>query len=279
MSAIRDQASSDVRRAGEHVGKARTGRAGGYYAILVVLGYALFVLAGPARAQIVNTLEGYDPDAQGFSSALTGSIEATGGNTETFDAQVDVKGQWADERHRVRILFGYEYESASGDREAEDTFAHLRHNWRIEGGLHSLAFAQWQRNPFQRLRSRTLLGAGLRFDVVEHDALRLALGAAHMIEAERLQGQDDPGATHRLSSFLDAVWSIGESHELGLNAFFQPGWSDFGDLRANGTLTLESKLGGGLSLVTSANLQYDSEPPGDVETTDWEIRTGLRYRF
>lgn len=279
MSAIWDQASVFLRRAGEHVGSPRTGRAARYYAILPLIGYVAFCWADPARAQIVNTLEGYDPDARGFSSVTTGSIEATGGNTETFDAMVDAKGQWAGERHRVRVLFGYEYESASGDREAENTFAHLRHNWRIDGGLHSLAFAQWQRNPFQRLRSRTLFGAGARLDLVERDAVRLALGAAHMVEIERLRGQDDPRTVHRLSSFLDAAWSIGEGHELGLNVFFQPKWSDFGDVRGNGTITLESKLAGGLSLVTAANVEYDSEPPTDVETTDWEIRSGLRYRF
>lgn len=239
------------------------------------------VLSGPsspAAAQIVNTLEGFDAKEPGWSGAIGGSLRSTGGNSEVFDASADARLQRQSDRQRWRALFGYGFSSADGVDEAEELFAHLRHNLRLVGDAHSLAFVQVQHNPFQRLRSRVLAGAGARFDLVRGERAALSWGLAHMIERESLRGIEGERTVQRLSSFVDFRVPLRDNAGLSLTAFVQPMWADFGDVRATVSAQVEAKIAGPVSLVGTAQIGHDSEPPAEVEETDWTVRTGIRVR-
>ena len=237
---------------------------------------ALAAVPRPAGAQIVNTLEGFEAEERGWSGALGGSLRGTGGNSEVFDVATDARAQYQNERQRWRALFGYAFTRSDGEDEAEELFVHLRHNRRFAPWLRSLAFAQVQRNPFQRLQSRLLLGAGARFELVRAERARLALGLAHMLEREELEGLDDGSTRQRLSAFLDLGLPLGTNASLSATTFVQPLWEDFSDVRISASLELAARVVGDLSLVSSLEIAHDSEPPPDVEETDWTVRSGLR---
>lgn len=239
--------------------------------LLLVLGVA------PAPAQIVNTLDGFDPDERGTSGSAAVGFDAQGGNTDVVEIGAEGNLRFVTDRHTLRLMAGYDFEQADGEDQSDDSFVHLRHNRRLTHGLHSLLFAQWQRNPFQRLTRRVLLGAGARFDALADERGHLTLGAAHMAEFERVEDIDDTTA-QRLSAYLDTSWSVGKA-TVAANTFVQPRWSDFGDVRAIGSLGIESPLGGGLALGFTGTVTYDARPPDDVEETDWEVTTGFRYAF
>ena len=244
---------------------------------LIVFGWGLLA-AIPAPAQIVNTLEGFDAKQPGWSGAIGGSLRSTGGNSEVFDVAADARLQRLSDRQRWRALFGYSFSSADGVDEAEELFTHLRHNHRLVGHVHSLAFVQLQQNPFQRLRSRVLVGAGARLDLVRGERAALSWGLAHMVERESLRGIEGELTVQRLSSFVDFRVPLSENAALSLTAFVQPRWADFGDLRATASVQVEAKIAGPVSLVGTAQVAHDSEPPVEVEETDWTIRTGIRVR-
>ncbi len=248
---------------------------------LLLLGVIAWItVAAPVHAQIVNTLEGFDPAATGFDATFDAALEASGGNTETLDVETDATLQWATDVQRLRIMLGYDLERADGSDNADDSFVHLRHNRAFGRVVKSLFFVQWQRNPFQRLRSRLLLGAGARFDLVREDHVHLRFGTAHMVEIERIVGEDDVEDTdQRLSSFLDFAWRLPAGSTLTATTFVQPRWDRLDDMRAIAIAGLEAPLGGGFSLTTTVDATYDSEPPDDVEEFDWELTTGLRFRY
>ncbi len=248
--------------------------------LLLLVALVWIALASPVHAQIVNTLEGFDPAAAGLDATLDAMLEASGGNTETLDVETDATLQWATEFQRLRIMLGYDLERADGDDTADDTFVHLRHNRAFGQVVKSLLFVQWQRNPLQRLRSRLLLGAGARFDLVGEDHVHLRFGAAHMVEIERIVGEDDIEDTdQRLSSFLDFAWRLPAGSTFTATTFVQPRWDRLDDMRAIAIAGLETPLGAGFSLTTTIDATYDSEPPDDVEEFDWELATGLRFRY
>jgi hypothetical protein len=246
---------------------------------LLLVTTSLLLGFGVAPAQIVNTLEGFDPRETGWSGVLGGSLRSTGGNTEVFDAAIDARVQHRTEHQRWRAILGYAFESAGGVDQTDEYFGHLRHNHRLRGRLHSLAFAQVQHNPFQDLRSRFLVGAGARLDLVQREKARVSIGAAHMVENESLRGIDERQIAHRMSSFVDLFVPLGTNASFAVVTFVQPRWSDLGDVRAIASAQLESRVTGPLSLVLSANVAHDSEPPVGVERTDWTVRTGLRLRL
>ena len=243
---------------------------------LVLAGLLLFTAT--ASAQIVNTLEDFDPNARGAGGSAGVEFDAEGGNTDVVEVQTDMNLRYLTARHTLRAMFGYDLERADGEDQSEDTFAHLRHNRRLVERLHSLLFVQWQRNPFQRLERRILLGAGARFDAIVRESGHLSIGAAHMAEFEKIDEGDDPTA-QRLSAFVNAAWTADSGVVFAAYAFLQPRWADFGDLRAIASGGMQAPIAGGLALAVETTVTYDAEPPGDVETTDWELSAGLRYAF
>jgi len=250
-----------------------------HLSLLVVTSFTFFLAAAsPAAGQIVNTLSGFDPDERGFGGSVSLGIDAEGGNTDVFEANVESSVRHVTDAQTLRAMLGYDFERADGDDQSDDTFVHLRHNYRLVDRTHSLAFVQWQRNPFQRLETRVLVGAGARLDLLRADAGHLTFGAAHMGEFETVEDEEATTA-QRLSAYLDASWSFGNGVEIAANTFYQPRWSDFGDARAIASVGLESSLGRGFALAITGKLTYDADPPDDVETTDWKTSTGLNYRF
>lgn len=240
---------------------------------------ATLLAPAAAGAVIVNTLSGYGSDP-GWSGQLEANASASGGNTELARFGGRARAQWKGELHRFRALASAQRSESNGSRISESALLHLRHNHRLAPRLQSLAFAQLQRNPFQRLSARSLLGLGARVALVDDARGQLGLGLAHMLELERIEDTGgDEDVDHRLSSFLVGELELRGGVSLGATVFAQPRWSDFGDLRATGELGLEVELTGQLSFQSSASLTHDSNPPAGVEETDWSLGSGLGYRF
>jgi putative salt-induced outer membrane protein YdiY len=240
---------------------------------------ALLVAPRPACPAIVNTLTGFAADEPGWSGGVEAGYSASGGNSEVTHLTAGARAQRLGERHRWRLLGGYERETSGGEEVGRSLLGHLRHNRRLGRVASTLAFAQVQNNPFQRLRSRLLLGGGLRFDLAAGADWRLAIGAAHMVEIEDLEDVDDEETDHRLSSFLALGRRLREGVRLEATAFFQPRWSDPGDHRILVNAGLGVDLGGGLAHFTRFALEHDSEPPPGVEKTDWKLAVGLELKL
>jgi putative salt-induced outer membrane protein YdiY len=236
-------------------------------------------VAIPASAAILDTLGGFDASKPGWSAAAKAGFSAKGGNTELLEVSGSAQLQWQNERHRLRALGGYARQTSDAREVAEDGMLHLRHNRLIVGSVHSLSFAQVQRNPFQRLRSRTLFGLGGRVDFLQSDRGGLSLGAAHMVEIEELEGGGGRATDQRLSTFLAATAMLNTTTSLRTTIYAQPLWSEFGDLRAVALLSLSVALTEQLSLELGGQIQHDSRPPDAVEETDWSTSTALKLEI
>jgi len=237
------------------------------------------MIAPTADAQILNTLRGWSSDEPGWSGKLGASFAASGGNTDVVSVAASARAQWLGGRQRVRALVGGTRTESDGRKSSESLVGHVRHNVEIVSWFSTLVFAQVQENPFQRLESRVLLGAGGRFDVARHETWALSVGVAHMFETERLDGESGRRDDHRLSSFASAEGDLSESVTIDATAFYQPRWSDFADSRLVASGSLSVALVGSLSLEVAAAVQVDTRPPDGVERRDWSQVTGLSVSF
>lgn len=251
------------------------------YAVATALvAISLVLAAAPSRAGVIlNTLQGFARDEPGWSGKLDATFSASGGNTERVDLAAGGRAQWLGLRDRWQLIAAGEYEESGGRESARSLVVHLRQNHRLASGLHTVAFAQRQHDPFQRLQSRWLLGGGLQWDVYNDSRGRLALGATPMLEVERLQDEDDHRATGRLSTFLVIERKVSEGVRLDGVGFFQPAWADFHDYRASATLALVMAITGALDLRVGYGIEHDDAPPQDVEPTDWSTSLGLSLRL
>lgn len=242
------------------------------------LAICLLLAAPDAGAAIVNSLSGFAEDDPGWSGALGGSFGAKGGNTEQTALAADARLQWRMGRDSWRLIGSAKRTSSGGVETARVVLGHLRHNHSLSEKWSTLAFLQAQENPFQHLESRLLAGAGLRWDLLESEEFRLALGAAHMVEREKINDQEARNI-QRLSVFVTTGFQLREGVILEGLAFFQPSWSEPEDWRLLLNADLDVKVAGNISLFTGLEMEGDSRPPTGVEKIDWENRTGFRLKF
>ena len=237
----------------------------------------LVLLAVSASAQ-VNTermRRALAEDAAALS--LDASAAFATGNTEFL--QVGLGGR-ADVRagDHLAFLVGRLDLAQTDDRAFVDqSFAHLRYNRAVAPRLVAEAFTQVQRNRQERLQTRTLVGVGLRYELLQADSLGLAVGVTPMFEYEVLDGdlgtqQDGVG---RVSTYLSGRLTLASGTALSAVTYVQPRLDAPSDHRVLSQLALEVGLTRAVRLRVRADLRHDSRPPPDVEKTDLRLENGL----
>ena len=229
--------------------------------------------ASSARAQIVDTLGGWEDSGPGWTGriGLTGSL--SGGNTDVKSGSGSARAQWRGETWRLRILGNFRFEEANGLRAREESVAHARIARPGESRWTPFAFVQSQRNPFQRLETRLLVGAGAQVDLHRTETRRLAFGASPMIEYEKIIGGDE-GGRGRLSTYLRWTADFSDGVSLTLQGFYQPRLSDPEDARASVSGAAETRIVGPLSFLVRGAYRRDDQPPDGVDPDDWNLEFG-----
>jgi hypothetical protein len=235
----------------------------------------LLLAAASAGAAIVDPLAAFKEDELGWSGSADASYSASGGNTRLTTLTSTARLQWQDARERFRLLGNLERKTSESQEIARSLMAHLRHNHRLDDALATLAFVQFQENPFQRLQGRTLIGGGLRLDLLRQEESHLSWGVSDMLEIERLDGHHHADRWHRLSTFLEVRHAPREHLALQLTVFLQPRWSEPGDYRLLLTAGTRVRLAGPVVQITRFTWERDSMPPMGVKKDDWELSAGL----
>lgn len=237
--------------------------------LVAALGVAIAMPAAGAGGIIINTIQGADDHAPGWSGSADALFSGSGGNTSRLILATGGHVQWRGVRNRWQLRAGYGYEESDHRTTARNGTIHLRHNYDITDALATVAFVQVQENPFQRIESRWLVGAGLRFDALDDTTTTLSIGATPMLEMERREGDHSHVARGRLSTFLAFSQRAGRKVTFRASGFVQPLFEDFGNLRTVGTATFVVDMTDRLDLKTGVSVETNSAPAPGVKDTDW----------
>ncbi len=249
----------------------------------ILMSCCLILLLLPSRpafaGTILNTLQGYDDDEIGWSGGVDGLFSGSGGNTERILASAGARLQWRGGADRVRLQASAEYEESGREVTARNLVVHLRHNREFGDRWSTVGFVQRQSNPFQRLTSRWLLGAGLRCDLLDDDRGNVSLGATPMLEIERLTGQTGHDTRARMSVFVHAERDLAERVRLDMTGFWQPLFDDLDDWRAVGNVGLTVDMTGSVEVMTGFSVEDNARAPEGVKRTDWNSYAGVGVSF
>lgn len=159
-------------------------------------------------------------------------------------------------------------------------FAHYRYTRPLEvrDFIKWESFAQIQYNSVQKIRQRTLLGSGLRFNLVDKDSVYFTYGFAFMYEYEETTIPEFSSVI-RNSNYLSFDWKISKIWELKTIMYYQPSIGDFSDFRLSNVSSISHKLTDHISLVFNLNTLYDSNPPVDVPVNSFQTGLLVRYKF
>lgn len=174
----------------------------------------------------------------------------------------------------------------AGDKLVENQgLAHLRWTrmWRLRWGTE--VFLQSRFNEFLRLRQRSLVGAGVRFDFLNRSGWLGWLGSAYMLEYNQLIGKvvgdsEQWSLEHRWSNYLVLRKTHFDDRLLSqATVFVQPRFDRVSDFRVFGTLDVVAKIGSRVGLGLNFSLAYDARPPREVKTTDIRLSSTLNVKL
>jgi len=158
-----------------------------------------------------------------------------------------------------------------------DGFQHIRYNLQIRPRLTYEAFGQAQYNERIRIKFRSLLGTGLRFQLLKDEAFYL--GLSYMYEYEEESKSNIIRRGQRMSSYLSFRYSPSKTFSISNTSYFQPLFNDWKDLRLSSQTNLIIRVTNRLSFTTSFSITYDTRVPEDVSNTIYRFNNGIRWNL
>jgi hypothetical protein len=252
-----------------------------------LLAAASLLVALPAAAQIVN-VQPLIASSQGAEDGVTfvaeGSADVRSGNTRLVSLSANGLCEVRRGRHLIFLLARGDFAEKSGDAFVSKDLEHLRYRITLTGPLEAETFVQHDRDAFRRLALRVLVGAGPRLHLQPFGGFEAAVGAAVMLEHERLGAGDEPdaGAENddlRLSTYLFLSTDVGPRLKLGNTTYVQPRLDRFRDVRVFNELALIAKATEHFAVKMTFTSAYDSAPPEGVIPLDTTLKGAIQVNF
>ena len=221
----------------------------------------------------------------GWHSDLSADAGLIAGNSNLVDLKGGLRFDYLAPGGHVFLVSQYQ-------RGLQDTalfinkgFVHLRGVRYLRPGRALEGFVQQEFNEFINLRSRSLVGGGLRLEFPSPadstaGALGLNLGIGLMWEREAPTDKAQETVTLlRSTNYVVLRWAVDDRLALSSTAYFQVDTGSLSDYRIIWDGGLSITVYRRLALNLKVNLRYDSEPPGDIKPYDIELTNGLSYSF
>ncbi|TVR66644.1 MAG: DUF481 domain-containing protein [Gemmatimonadales bacterium] len=276
---------SPHRRGSGHTGRAACRAVGllptGIFLLAAFL-TTLLVTPQSARAQVILNTERFQmAEVEGFhlNADLSGSVQR--GNRKILNVSSSGIVGYSHSRHWPRVIFGGRFLRDDTRSILDQQYIQLRYSYLLTPRAQTFHFVQAQKNETLLLRSRWLVGSGLRWTFAETDQLLVAAGTGVMREWERLDpervGPDDAVELDalRMANLGVLRWTFAGGARLVNITYVQPDLGRFSDLRLLNDLGLSAPVTDWARLTGSLEWRRDTRPPSTLERDDLTIRLGL----
>lgn len=249
---------------------------------LALAGAAPTLLATGAAAQtILNTERFQLAEVDGFHMSADLSIDGQRGNKEILNAGTSGIVGVRTPRHWTRVVFGGRYLSDADRAILDSRYVQLRYSYLVSERTRTFHFVQAQRNETLRLRSRWLVGSGVRRTVASGEHTSFAVGTGLMGEWEEVSRDAvEAGAATSARALRMANLAV-LSRDLDSGArvlnilYVQPDVGALSDVRVLNDLGILVPITERLRATLSAEWRHDSRPPAALGKNDLTFRMGL----
>ncbi len=237
--------------------------------------------SGTAVAQIVNIEKSrMQSDTTGWLGSAGAALSLIKNTQTVFSAGVDAHLQYKSEKSLYLILANYGFLKGAGNKFVDNTFLHLRYNYKLNSLIRWEVFTQYQKNVITKIKSRYLMGTGPRFKILSNKIIRMYAASLIMFEHEK---ESTPAKTEhndiRSSTYVSFTITPNNYLELISTSFFQPRLNNLSDFRILNQIGVIAKAGKRLSLRINWNYLYDSSPVPGIPSDNYAFSTGLEYEF
>ena len=159
-------------------------------------------------------------------------------------------------------------------------FLHGRFNYKFNEAIRLETFVQGQYNQLLVVEQRNLIGAGLRFKLVNKLRFTSYAGNSYMYEIEFSEQSGTTIYNQRNSTYLTLSYTP-ESQKFSVanTVYYQPLYKEISDYRILEQFRLDIPLSSWLKVFSLYNYYYDSKTPlGTKEyTSDLNIGIGISF--
>lgn len=245
----------------------------------------LFLLPSWIFSQVNTERYRKDYEILGFSITNTTGIDFSSGNTEELEISEAIRLDWNNPIQDYYAVFEYDFKTANKKKTKDKGFIHLRTIRDLKDNyLFGEAFTQLETDRFLNLRSRFLVGGGLRVNLVsmlrEKEAaktnVKVFVGIGAMYENEVYSAEQTFYISHlRATSYISLIMALTEDVDLGVVNYYQPAFENFNDYRFTSDIRLKVKLLDQLSIQFEASYKHRNLIVDDTFKDDLEIKTAL----
>ena len=253
-----------------------------YFCVVRIYVFIILLFAGTmSSAQIVNIEnQRLMVSQEGWTGSFGLNLSYVKNTNEIWQAGGRFRVQYHKGRHTGLWLSEINFIKAGESNFLNNGFEHLRYNYEIQdsGRLVFEAFRQMQYNKVQKIRLRSLFGAGLRYAVIDQDSAQVNIGVLPMLEFEDLTTNEN-NRHLRLSSYLSFDFQFNQFVGVNSITYWQPDILNFKDFRMSNETSLRSRITKNLELRLIFRVTYDERPPEGIPNNTVYLLNGINYRF
>jgi len=218
----------------------------------------------------------YEPPKWKGNIAVGGNYQT--GNTDRFSAALgaDAERRSEKERYNLKLLLNYSEEDSTTS--SESYYGAGQYDYFFTKKVYGYIGIELLKDKFQDLTLRTVLGPGAGYQIWDEDTRSLKVeGGISYFFNNYDEAEDDDFISGRLSGTL--MYKLLTSLTFTDQLIIYPSFENFGEFQLRNDAALSTDLASGWALKLINILEYDSDPPPDIEETDWNWLLSLQYSF
>ncbi len=163
-------------------------------------------------------------------------------------------------------------------------FIHFRGIRKLTSVLSGEIFIQTEFNEFILLKNRKLGGAGVRIKVLGNENISIFAGSGLMYEKESFSKRDGivlkaDTEFFKTTNYISLNCRFNKTSSMGIVTYWQARISRLTDHRFLSDISLQFKLSGSFSFISTIQHRYDNDPPMTIKKYDLTIKSGIRINF
>ena len=240
------------------------------------------LVSNPINAQLVN-IESLRMQTDSIQFVLKSDFLFNYSDTDgTYIYQFDfnLTTQYKTRNLKNTFFFNVNYGliRSKGQDYQNSWFVHARHNRKLSRIFKIEAFVQEYNNELLSINSRKLLGAGIRFQLLDSEIIHAFLGNSYMYEKEKSDVVNETSYNSRNNSYLSILLELPKTKLDLINTFyFQPLYTDINNYRILEQFKAEMPLIGNFKVSGMFSYFYNNISPLGVSEYSSLVSLGLTF--
>ena len=237
-------------------------------------------ISGPVRVEKSRIVGLLLPDVKPsqWHGNISVGANTQSGNTDRTNIAVGADALRKTEKDRYSLKFLYNYADEESNVTARNYYGAAKYDYFFTRSVYGYLGIELLKDEFKDIKLRTVVGPGAGYQFWDFPAKSLMFEAGLSYFSENLtEGEDKDWVTARFAAEL--MYKIRNAVVFSDQIIIYPSLENARDYNLRNEASLNSPLAAGWSLKLANILEYDGNPPEDVENSDWYWILALQYGF